>query len=168
MVAPGTSRRRIARTLNAAYGDGLLSEDTFCQRIDQLLDARLIDPLRLIGDLNLRSSREQWRRRIRDVLDAARRAIRTDASERRPLLLALDWTGHQSELLIGRRRDCDVVLFDPAVSRHHVRLLFRDGTWVLRDLDSTNGTILNGERVGRCELRPGDRLVLGGQYLKID
>jgi FHA domain len=168
VVRPGSSRRRIARTLNAAYGDGLLSEDTFCQRIDQLLDARLIDPWRLIGDLNLRTSRDDWRRRIRGAVAAALAAIRTVPSVRQPMLLALDWTGHQGELLIGRHHDCDVVLLDPAVSRRHARLFFRDGTWVLQDLVSTNGTIVNGDRVGRCELRPGDHLVLGDQCLKID
>ncbi len=168
MVRPGTSRRQIARTLNAAYGGGLLSEDTFCHRIDQLLHARLIDPLRLIGDLKLRSSRDERRRRIRNATAAALRSPRRDTGERQPVLLALDWSGDQTKLLIGRHHDCDVVLSDPAVSRRHARMLFRDGTWVLQDLESTNGTIINGIRVGRCEIRPGDHLVLGGECLKID
>jgi hypothetical protein len=50
----GGSRRRITRTLNAAYGAGLLSDDTFAARIDQVLRSRLVDPVALIGDLNLR------------------------------------------------------------------------------------------------------------------
>lgn len=57
-----------------------------------------------------------------------------------PARLALDWSGAISELILGRRRDCDVVLSDPGVSRRHARLFFRDGSWVLEDLDSTNGT----------------------------
>lgn len=71
---PGHSRRRIARTLSAAYAGGLLSEETFDHRIDE----------------------------------------------------------------------------------------------VLQDLASMNGSFVNGARVGRCQLRPGDRLRIGDQELLID
>jgi pSer/pThr/pTyr-binding forkhead associated (FHA) protein len=70
--------------------------------------------------------------------------------------------------VLGRDPRCDVVLGDLGVSRRHVRLRFRDGSWVLQDLDSTNGTTVNGTVVGRCELRPGDCLVLGSTQLWID
>jgi pSer/pThr/pTyr-binding forkhead associated (FHA) protein len=83
-------------------------------------------------------------------------------------LLALDWTGAQTELLVGRHPACDVVLRHPSVSRRHARVFFRDGRWIVQDLDSTNGTEVNGCRVGRCELRPGDHLALGGEGLTID
>ena len=55
-----------------------------------------------------------------------------------------------------------------SVSRRHARLSFRDGHWVLRDLDSTNGTRVNGQRVIRCRLEPGDRLRLGSAELLVD
>jgi pilus assembly protein CpaF len=105
---------------------------------------------------------------------AARTALRTvtstrsEATARPPVLLALDWTGGQSELLVGRHHGCDVVLPSLAVSRRHARLVFRDGNWVLQDLDSTNGTTVNGVRVGRCEVRPGDLVELGDARLQID
>jgi pSer/pThr/pTyr-binding forkhead associated (FHA) protein len=83
-------------------------------------------------------------------------------------LLALDWTGVVPELLVGRSRRCDVVLDDPGVSRRHARLVFRDGSWVLQDLQSTNGTTVNGVQVGRCQLRPGDSLTLGTACLRVD
>ena len=83
-------------------------------------------------------------------------------------LLALDWTGAIPELFIGRSHRCDVVLDDPGVSRRHARLLFRDGSWVLQDLQSTNGTTVNGVPVGRCQLRPGDRLIFGTACLRVD
>jgi pSer/pThr/pTyr-binding forkhead associated (FHA) protein len=38
----------------------------------------------------------------------------------------------------------------------------------LEDLNSTNGTTLNGRRVGRCELRPGDKLFVGYLELRVD
>jgi FHA domain len=169
--APGASRRQIASTLNAAYADGLLSHDTFCHRLDQLFGARLVDPIGLIGDLNLRRSRYDWRARLTTATAAMLRALRltrAEPIEEQPRLLALDWSSAQSELLLGRDHRCDVVLSSPGVSRRHARLLFRDGAWVLQDLDSTNGTVVNGVSVGRCELRPGDRLVVGGEQLTID
>lgn len=170
VTGPGASRKQIAQTLNAAYADGLLSADTFARRLDQLLGARLIDPFRLIGDLNLRRSRGR-RMSIIDAVAAALPAVRRSRQDDfggSPLLLALDWSGGRSELTIGRDRECDLVLSNPGVSRRHARLLFRDGTWVLQDLDSTNGTTVNGVRIGRCELRPGDHVVLGDEHLQID
>jgi pSer/pThr/pTyr-binding forkhead associated (FHA) protein len=85
-----------------------------------------------------------------------------------PVLLALDWSGGQNDITIGRDRGCDVILSGAEVSRRHARLFFRDGSWVLQDLQSTNGTTVNGVRVGRCELRPGDTLILGGEHLTLD
>lgn len=171
MSRPGASRREIAHTLNAAYGDGLLSEDTLHHRLDQLLGARVIDPFRLIGDLHPRSSAAGWRMRL---AAAARSAVRTVTHplsaqfEEQPVLLALDWTGGQSELLVGRHQECDVVLGSLGVSRRHARLHFRDGNWVLQDLGSTNGTTVNGVRVGRCTVRAGDLVVLGDERVLID
>lgn len=167
----GALRRQLARTLNAAYADGLLSQDTFVRRVDQVLKAQLIDPFRIIGDLNLRRpGRTSPIDLAGAIISTLRRTriARDPAHEGQHLLLALDWNGGERELVLGRHSSCDVVLPDPTVSRHHARLVFRDGAWILQDLQSTNGTIVNGERVGRCELRPGDRLVLGDEALQVD
>jgi len=171
MLGPGASRRQIARVLNTAYADGLLSEETFAHRLDQVLSGRLIDPWRVVGDLNPRTAHRRWRARLREVAaatGATLRRTRTHALEDPAVLLALDWNGGQSELLLGRSRGCDVVLGSDAVSRRHARLVFRDGHWVLCDLESTNGTTVNGVRVGRCRLRPGDRVVFADTPVKID
>lgn len=172
MLVPGTSRRRIAYRLNAAYADGLLSHDTFLHRVDQLLRGRLVDPMALVGDLSLRSTE---RRPLADLTGAigrvrARLTRSSDPllSAMPPRLLALDWSGAEDELLIGRDEGCHVVLSDPSVSRRHARLRFRDGRWILQDLDSTNGTLVNGVRVGRCQLRAGDAVALGDEQLAID
>jgi hypothetical protein len=170
MLGAGDSREPLARTLNAAYAEGLLSESTLSHRLDELFGSRLVDPLRLIGDLNRRSSPRDWRAPLRHALDAIRRAIWPGLARtvRRPTLLALDWTGAHNELLLGRHRDSDVVVTNRWVSRRHARLFFRDGIWVIQDLGSTNGTFVNGERVGRCALRPGDLVVIGTAHLEID
>ena len=170
MLGSGASRRRIARTLNAAYANGLLSEETFTYRLDQLLSERLVDPRRLIGDLSFRRAAD-WRTRLTATLVMLKQslaALGESPAPREEILLALDWTGATGELLVGRHHSCDVVLDEPSVSRKHARLVFRDGSWVLQDLESTNGTIVNGAFVGRCALRPGDRVLLGYACVRID
>lgn len=152
--------------LTAAYAGGLISHDTFTGRVDQLLKHRVIDPASLVGDLTFRRDRGSTRVWIGGLA----RLLATITPRRRlPLeLLALDWSGGQTDLLVGRHDSCDVVLSDPSVSRRHARLVFRDARWIVVDLGSTNGTEVNGARVGRCEIRPGDRLVLGCARLKVD
>lgn len=67
---------------------------------------------------------------------------------------------------IGRLPECEVVLSDPAVSRRHARIVRRDDAFVLTDLGSTNGTLVNGERVTERELRDGDRITVGATVLE--
>jgi hypothetical protein len=169
VLRAGASRRRIARSLNEGYAGGLLSEDTFIARLDQLLGSRLVDPLSLVGDLNFRRGRRPGAA-VRAITDRLLRTRLSDTHVDQPLgaLLGLDWTGQTTELLIGRHEACDVVLAGNTVSRHHARLVFRDGKWIVHDLRSTNGTTVNGTSVARCELCPGDQLVLGEQHLTVD
>jgi hypothetical protein len=154
----GHARNRIARTLSSAYAAGLLSEDTYLHRVDHLLGAQVIEPDRLAGDLNFRRDRWGWRA---PPLERLRRG-RGDPPPGEDPVLALDWNGSTTRLLVGRSGCCDVVFPGPEVSRRHALLRFRDGRWIIQDLESTNGTFVNHVRVGRCELRPGDRLLLGG------
>jgi hypothetical protein len=158
VLGSGASRKQIARTLNVAYEHGLLSDETFTYRFDQLLGERLIDPSQLIGDLTLRRA-GAWHARLLAWIQQL---------FSRECLLALDWTGATGQLMVGRHHSCDVVLDDPTVSRLHARLAFRDGKWVLHDLASTNGTLINGARLDWCTLQPGDHLVLGEARLRID
>jgi hypothetical protein len=168
VVRFGASRQRLERALNAAYGDGLLSETTLAHRLDLLFGSRLIDPSGLVGDLTIRSPRRYWAGIIDGAVAVGERLWRGGRRRRAGRLLALDWTGGQDELLIGRHPSCDVVLTGSAVSRRHARLRFRDGTWIVQDLDSTNGTTVNNVAVGRCQLRPGDRLVIGDERIRVD
>lgn len=68
----------------------------------------------------------------------------------------------QTQVTIGRSNNNDVVLVDPEVSRRHARLLWRVDHYVVEDMGSTNGTFVNGHRVGRLTpLDEGDSLELG-------
>src|SRR5690242_4720000 len=67
----------------------------------------------------------------------------------------------RTPLVLGRRESCDVCLQFPNVSGRHCELSFKDGFWVVRDLNSTNGIKVNGERVLRKMLLPGETLTIG-------
>jgi pSer/pThr/pTyr-binding forkhead associated (FHA) protein len=83
-------------------------------------------------------------------------------------ILVLDSSGATSEMLLGRSTECDLLIPDPSVSRRHAQLFFRDGKWILVDLDSKNGTYINGVQVQRAELMPGDVVALGVECLRVD
>jgi hypothetical protein len=64
-------------------------------------------------------------------------------------------------VVLGRRESCDIMLPDGSISRRHAKLEYHKGSWVLTDLDSTNGTFVNGERIKTKALEPGDSLKIG-------
>jgi hypothetical protein len=64
-------------------------------------------------------------------------------------------------VMIGRSRECDVVVSDPNVSRRHIELRRGQHGWAAVDLGSTNGMKVNGRRVSHAELEPGDRITIG-------
>ncbi len=66
----------------------------------------------------------------------------------------------REELFIGRRETCDIPLHFPNVSNQHAKLMFRKGYWYVRDLGSTNGTKVNGQRVVEKLLHPGDEITI--------
>lgn len=63
---------------------------------------------------------------------------------------------------IGRRADNHLVLADPRVSRAHAQIRAIRGQYVLFDLNSTGGTMVNGRRVNQYTLKPGDVISLSG------
>lgn len=67
----------------------------------------------------------------------------------------------RNTLLIGRRESCDICLRFANISGRHCEMTFRDGYWIVRDLNSTNGIKVNGDRVMEKALRPGDELMIG-------
>lgn len=68
-------------------------------------------------------------------------------------------------VILGRAKDCDIRLADPNVSRHHAELRQEASDYWVIDLDSTNGTEVNGRRMKRAKLEHGDRLLLGSTEL---
>lgn len=66
----------------------------------------------------------------------------------------------QEIITIGRRESCDICLRFQNVSGQHAELAYRNGVWFVRDMGSTNGVKVNGERTLRRPLRPGDELTI--------
>ena len=71
-----------------------------------------------------------------------------------------------SGAVIGRSRDCDIVLDDAGVSRKHAEIRPSGDGWTVADLGSTNGVLVNGLSVGAPrELSPGDYIEIGSTQL---
>ena len=67
---------------------------------------------------------------------------------------------------IGKADDNDFIVNDPHVSRHHARLIREGhGYWFLEDLDSTNGTFVNGVQIVKKRVALNDEIKLGDDYL---
>ena len=71
--------------------------------------------------------------------------------------------------VLGRSRDCDIVLEDPNVSRRHAEVRPSGGSWIVRDLGSTNGVKVTGRRIsGPQSLKQGDAIEVGTSRLVFD
>lgn len=72
-----------------------------------------------------------------------------------------------SEIVIGRSSDLDMVLVEDMVSRRHARITSYNGELAIEDFGSTNGTFVNGERVNKARLKEGDRILVGTNIIKL-
>src|SRR5262245_19611613 len=103
------------------------------------------------------------------------RAESTQPRDDAPSVLALRWISPEpapttrllgSTLVIGRDADADVTLEGEQVSRRHAELRRVGSSWKIFDLESTNGSFVNGERVNEQALGVGD-LVRIGEWISI-
>src|SRR5580704_8075893 len=67
----------------------------------------------------------------------------------------------QPQVVIGREAECDVVLYDPGVSRKHARIFAEGNGYFVEDMGSSNGTKVNGSVVKKQKLSNGDAVALG-------
>jgi hypothetical protein len=148
------TREQTVAQLRRAYLAGRLGTDTFSLRIEDAIHSGSRDKLRgLTADLP--ASPPARLKRLRSWL--------TPRSLGLPPADELE----EARLVIGRSSGCQLVLADDTVSRRHAELFVEDGRWLLRDLDSSNGTWLNGRRIIEAEVRAGDVLHLGGCRLRL-
>ncbi|HKI69773.1 MAG TPA: FHA domain-containing protein [Verrucomicrobiae bacterium] len=89
------------------------------------------------------------------------------------VVLSEGMTGRTHELnvektTIGRVEDNTFQIEQPSVSSHHCEILVRGSEVVVKDLDSTNGTFINGKRITEGVLKPGQTLRLGQIDLRLE
>src|SRR6058998_2989411 len=89
------------------------------------------------------------------------------------VLLSAGLTGRSHELkvdktTIGRLEDNTFQIAEPSVSSHHCEILLRGADVVVKDLNSTNGTFINGEKVTETVLKAGQVLRLGQIEMRLE
>jgi FHA domain-containing protein/uncharacterized protein DUF1707 len=167
MRASDHRRETVVAALRERALDGCLSLDTFAGRVDAAYHAKTVEELdAIVSDLPNRGAR------LHRLSESVRRVV--SGIGRRPhsappsLEIEVRLPPSADAVTVGRSRDCDVVVGEETVSRFHAELCHRDGdTWVVRDLDSTNGTWLNGARVREARVGRGDVLWLGGLRMEL-
>ena len=74
----------------------------------------------------------------------------------------------QAEIMIGRDTHCDLSMMDETMSAHHARLVHHHGQWWLEDLNSTNGTFLNREKLSTpAVIITGDEFKCGNTLFNV-
>ena len=73
-----------------------------------------------------------------------------------PLMDDLHLSADALPVVLGRSRTADVSIPDALISRHHCQIDFVEHQFLLRDLESTNGTVVNGEMIQECNLTDVD------------
>jgi pSer/pThr/pTyr-binding forkhead associated (FHA) protein len=89
------------------------------------------------------------------------------------VLLSVGMTGRTHELkaektTIGRLEDNTFQIAEPSVSSHHCEVLLRGNQILVRDLNSTNGTYLSGEKIAEATIKPGQILRLGQVEMRLE
>lgn len=69
---------------------------------------------------------------------------------------------------IGRGSDNTIQITSDSISRHHLKLDNTSLVCVAEDLGSTNGTLLNGRQISKCELKHNDVIIIGGCHLRFE
>jgi len=161
-------RERVVKVLRDRSLEGRLSTDTFADRVGRAYAAQSGAELaELTSDVRPARGPRQSLLAAVEWLSGLRADVEAAWSRPRVPSLTLPRT-HGVRALVGRAPNCDCVLAEDCVSRRHAHI-WRDGDrWFIRDLGSRNGTRVNGMRVvERTEVRPGDRVWLGGATYRL-
>lgn len=72
----------------------------------------------------------------------------------------------ENPLTIGRKAGNDIIIDNQAISGFHARIVREDQTYVIEDLNSLNGTFLNGQKVSKYALKNGDIILIGNHTIE--
>jgi len=187
--ASDAERDEVAARLRDEFVAGRLSHDTFLHRMNAVLESRQqADLPPLLADLpatphgaRVQSAVDWLRGAWSRVTGQARLGGPAGAGGGAGAAPRERWTGPRpaapdlnsplslqfprgagGEFSIGRDASCDLAIADMTVSRRHATLERTSDGWLLSDLESTNGTRVNGWRVrGKVAVRPGDLISFG-------
>jgi pSer/pThr/pTyr-binding forkhead associated (FHA) protein len=89
------------------------------------------------------------------------------------VLLSAGMTGRTHDLktektTVGRVEDNSFQIAEPSVSSHHCEVLLRGNDVIIKDLSSTNGTYINGEKISESPIKPGQILRLGQVEMRLE
>jgi FHA domain-containing protein len=76
-----------------------------------------------------------------------------------------DYRIRDEQTLVGSGSECQIILEDQSISTRHVSIRYQDGKFTLTDLDSSNGTEVNGAAVSKVPLADGDKVRMGSTTL---
>jgi hypothetical protein len=171
MLAPNLFEARLHPDDAAEFADW---EDALCREMESwLAEVAFARGLTLVGAIRVRIVADQGVRR-RSVRAAARfesrvvdltversgpRPVRLEPIDNDFSTLSLSGTVPRT---VGRDRDNDLVLPHPEVSRRHARIELDWQRWRVVDLNSTNGTWINGERIETAVVSVGDEVAFAG------
>jgi len=152
-------RERVLRALREELAQGRLSDDTFVHRVDAVLRSRTREELASTTD-GLPPHPRLTDRLLRAVSAVSTATARVQAAWDSPRLPRLCLPHGPARVhTVGRSPACGLVIGDPSVSRLHAEFHREPDGWVVVDLGSTNGTWLNGRRIGQPRrVRTGDKL----------
>jgi hypothetical protein len=159
MRASDRERYAAIRILHDGCADGRLSTSTFEQRIERALTTKTAEDLRgLTLDLRRVSRVRAWLAHL----------VHKEPGPAAPgeACLWLRGVGHRP-FHVGRSDGADLVLHDQTVSRVHAHIVRTPDGFMLTDLSSTNGTWVDGRRIGHVEVKPGDLVWLGEVQLQL-
>src|SRR5699024_8740582 len=74
---------------------------------------------------------------------------------------------NEGVITLGRNVNNSIVINNPAISNHHLRIFYKNNQWHLKDMNSTNGTFVNYYKVSECPLKIGDLIYVSGVKLII-
>src|SRR5579872_3577845 len=76
---------------------------------------------------------------------------------------------NKAEVTIGRLNGNDIVLGKGNVSKYHSRIVLKDGKFIIVDMKSTNGTYVNGKKIGAPQvIRPSDKIYIGDYIINVE
>ncbi|HEX6713404.1 MAG TPA: DUF1707 and FHA domain-containing protein [Thermoleophilaceae bacterium] len=153
--ASDDTREHAVGRLRSGLMSGRLGTETFVERVDAAYRAKTHAELASVTE-DLPRHRARWRALLDKVAPLAHmspplRPPHMDSGDRR---------------VLGRGATCDYTIADPTVSMRHAELIRTDDGWLIRDLESRNGTRVNGWLAKEERLQAGDTITLGGSAFR--